>query len=269
MADAHEVYTHGHHESVLRSHSWRSAENSAAHLLPLLTPGMALLDLGCGPGTITVDLARLVSPGRVVGVDASASVIEDAAGLAVSSGLPAVRFQVGDAYALDFPDESFDVVHIHQLLHHLARPVAALREARRVLKPGGILAVREVDYGGTRWAPALPGLDDWLRVYEVVHRGNGGDPDAGRWLKGWVLEAGFGSVDAGSSVWCFSSDADREWWGGSWAERATESSFAAHAVRNGHADLAELRAIAGAWRDWAAARDGWLSMPHGTVVARR
>src|SRR6188472_2086916 len=66
-----DTYTHGHHESVLRSHEWRTAENSAAYLLPHLQPGMDLLDVGCGPGTITLDLARLVAPGHVVGVDAA------------------------------------------------------------------------------------------------------------------------------------------------------------------------------------------------------
>ncbi|MGJ3561711.1 hypothetical protein ACR6C2_39465 [Streptomyces sp. INA 01156] len=54
------VYTHGHHESVLRSHTWRTAANSAAYLLGVLTPGMRILDVGCGPGTITADLAGLV-----------------------------------------------------------------------------------------------------------------------------------------------------------------------------------------------------------------
>src|SRR6185369_9342143 len=63
------VYTHGHHESVLRSHRWRTATNSAAHLLPHLAPGQSLLDVGCGPGTITVDLAARVAPGRVTAVE--------------------------------------------------------------------------------------------------------------------------------------------------------------------------------------------------------
>src|SRR5947209_9742832 len=112
-------YTHGHHESVLRAHTWRTAENSAAYLLPHLRSGLDLLDVGCGPGTITVDLATRVAPGRVVGIDASDDVITQARQLEANN----VSFAVGDVYALDFPDESFDVVHAHQVLQHLADPV--------------------------------------------------------------------------------------------------------------------------------------------------
>src|SRR5580765_4266178 len=70
------TYTHGHHESVLRSHKWRTVDNSAAYLAPRLTSGSSVLDLGCGPGTITADIGRRVAPGRVLGIDASAAVIE-------------------------------------------------------------------------------------------------------------------------------------------------------------------------------------------------
>ena len=56
MTTPDDRYTHGHHESVLRSHRWRTAANSCAYLLPHLRPDMSLLDVGCGPGTITADL---------------------------------------------------------------------------------------------------------------------------------------------------------------------------------------------------------------------
>jgi ubiquinone/menaquinone biosynthesis C-methylase UbiE len=106
-----EVYTHGHHESVLRSHRWRTAENSAAYLLPALTPGQTLLDVGCGPGTVTVDLARRVAPGAVIGVDRSERVIEIARADAAEAGVDNVTFQVADAYSLPFADDSVDVAH--------------------------------------------------------------------------------------------------------------------------------------------------------------
>lgn len=100
-----DVYTHGHHESVVRSQRWRTAENSAGHLLPKLRQGMAVLDIGCGPGTITVDLARVVPPGPVAGIDRNAEVIE---GAVATDGLPDnVTFAVGDVYTLSAGDASF------------------------------------------------------------------------------------------------------------------------------------------------------------------
>lgn len=266
--DRRVAYTHGHHRSVLRSHTWRTASNSAAYLLPQLEAGARVLDVGSGPGTITVDLARLVRPGEVIGVDATAEVVAQANGLAESEGVANVRFETGDAYALEFADDSFDVVHAHQVLQHLGRPIDALREWRRVLKPGGVLAVRDVDYGGVLVEPASPGLTRWLDLYHAVATWNGGEPDAGRKLARWVRAAGFRDLTATGSVWVFASELEREWWGGSWAERVTESTFAAHAIESGHADPAELQAIAAAWRDWAADPDGWLLMPHAEVLAR-
>ena len=73
-----DVYTHGHHESVVRAHASRTAENSAAFVIPHLTPGTSVLDVGCGPGSITCDFAMLVAPGTVTGLDRSADVIAHA-----------------------------------------------------------------------------------------------------------------------------------------------------------------------------------------------
>jgi SAM-dependent methyltransferase len=263
-----DVYTHGHHPSVLRIHSWRTVENSAAYLVPHLEAGASVLDVGCGPGTITIDLARRVRPGRVIGVDASAEVVASAAGLAASEGVANVGFRVGDAYSLEFDDATFDVVHAHQVLQHLGRPVDALREFRRVLKPGGLVAVRDVDYGGVIWNPPSAGLSRWLELYHDVHAWNGGEADAGRRLKSWAREAGFSDLESTGTTWVFSSALEREWWGGAWAERATESQFAAHAIESGHSNPVELARIAAAWREWAADDDGWLLMPHGEVIGR-
>jgi SAM-dependent methyltransferase len=263
-----DVYTHGHHASVVRTHSWRTVENSAAYLVPSLADGQQVLDIGSGPGTISIDLARRVRPGRVIGVDASADIVEQAAGLAASAAVDNVEFRVGDAYALDFPDASFDIVHAHQVLQHLARPVDALREFRRVLRPGGILAARDVDYGGVIWSPDSPGLTRWLELYHDVHAWNGGDAHAGRHLRRYAREAGFADVETSGSVWVFATDLEREWWGGAWADRALESQFAAHAIESGHSSTAELQRISTAWRDWAADHDGWFLMPHGEIIAR-
>ena len=96
MTSRSDTYTHGHHDAVLRSHRWRTAENSAAYLLPLLRPGSRLLDVGCGPGTLTVDLARLVAPGEVVGIDVADAVVAEARRHALEAGVANVTFECGD-----------------------------------------------------------------------------------------------------------------------------------------------------------------------------
>jgi len=265
-----DVYTHGHHESVLRSHRWRTAANSAAYLLASLTPGLDLLDVGCGPGTITVELAELVAPGRVVGIDAASDVIGVARELpAARPGGAAVEFRVGDVYDLDFDDASFDVVHAHQVLQHLTDPVGALRSMRRVLRPGGLVAVRDGDYASFVWAPLDARLDRWMELYHQVTRANGGEADAGRYLLGWVQQAGFVDVAATSSTWTFADPESRAWWGGLWADRVERSSLAEQAIEYGLSDRAELTRIAVAWRRWAEQPDGYFALLHAEVLARR
>jgi 2-polyprenyl-3-methyl-5-hydroxy-6-metoxy-1,4-benzoquinol methylase len=262
-----DTYTHGHAEPVLQSHRWRTAENSAGYLLPSLRRGLDLLDVGCGPGTITVDLAARVVPGRVLGIDVSADPLDEARAAATGAGVD-VEFAVGDVYALAADDGSFDVVHAHQVLQHLTDPVAALREMARVCRPGGVVAVRDVDYGAFVTFPADQGLDRWLDLYHRVARRNGAEPDAGRRLLSWAHGAGLRDVVATTSSWCYSSPAERRWWGDSWAGRATASAFAEQAVAYGLATPAELDEIAAAWRRWRDADDGWLGILHGELLIR-
>lgn len=262
-----DTYTHGHVDAVLQSHRWRTADNSAAYLLPQLRSGMEILDVGCGPGTITVDLAERVAPGRVVGLEVVAAPLDEARCHAARKEVP-VEFVIGDVYALDFAEDAFDVVHAHQVLQHLSDPVAALREMARVTRPGGLVAVRDIDYAATTWFPANPGLDDWLALYSQVARRNDAEPDAGRRLRSWAHEAGLRDVTASTSAWCYAADAEREWWGTSWAERATASSFAEQAIGYGLATTEQLDDVAEAWLRWAAADDGWLGLLHGELLIR-
>src|SRR5580700_300103 len=170
-------YTHGHAESVLRSHRTRTAENSAGYLLPELRPGLSLLDVGSGPGTITADLAQRVAPGRVTALETSEAVLQHTRDEITSRGGGLVDFAVGDVLALDYPAATFDVVHAHQVLQHVQDPVAALREMIRVCRPGGVVAARDGDYGGFIWFPADPGLDEWQALYRGVGRDVGGGAD--------------------------------------------------------------------------------------------
>ncbi|PSL02859.1 ubiquinone/menaquinone biosynthesis C-methylase UbiE [Haloactinopolyspora alba] len=260
-------YTHGHHESVLRSHAWRTVANSAAYVSPWLVPGTEVLDVGCGPGTITTEMASLVSPARVVGVDDADVVLAGAREHAAAAGVRNVEFRAGDAFGLEFAGASFHVVHAHQVLQHVPDPVAVLGEMARVCRPDGVVAARDSDYSGMFWFPQIPELDEWLRLYRTLARHNGGEPDAGRRLKSWARAAGLDEVTASASVWCFAEDADRQWWAAMWADRVRESSFAHQAVEQGLATVADLTRIADGWRAWAEHDDGWFMVPHGEIVA--
>ncbi|WP_340556640.1 methyltransferase domain-containing protein [Streptomyces sp. GSL17-111] len=268
MPEETAVYTHGHHESVLRSHRWRTVENSAAYLLPLLRPGSSVLDVGCGPGTITAGLAARVAPGTVTGLEQAADVLTAARAAAREHGVSNVVFTTGDVHALDFADDSFDVVHAHQVLQHVGDPVRALREMRRVCRPGGVVAVRDADYDAMTWYPASPALDAWQELYGRVARAGGGEPDAGRRLLAWARAAGFTEITPSADVWCFATAEDRAWWSALWADRTVESRYARLAVEGGHATAERLAEIAAAWRAWGAHPDAWFSVLHGQVLCR-
>jgi SAM-dependent methyltransferase len=259
-------YTHGHHDSVLRSHRWRTADNSAAYLLPRLRSGLSLLDLGCGPGTITCDLARRVYPARVVGIDASPEVIEEARECAARAGATTVEFAVGDLFDLDIEDGTFDVVHAHQVLQHVGDPVRALAEMRRLCHPGGTVAARDGDYPGFRSFPEDPELARAFAAYGAVTRVNGAHWDAGRRLLAWANRVGFAAVEPSASVWCFATPEDRSWWGSLWADRFTTSRLAEQLLAYGIASQDDLSSFAAAWQRWASSADGWMAVLHGEVL---
>ena len=264
-----ERYTHGHHESVLRSHLWRTAENSAGFLLASLREDAAVLDVGCGPGNITADLASRVPHGSVVGIDQSLDIVARAAKDFAREQHPNLEFRRGDVFALDFAEASFDVVYVHQVLQHLSNPVAALEEMRRVLKPGGLLAARDADYGAFVWFPAEPALDHWRDVYHAVTTRNGAHADGGRHLKAWVRAAGFDDMVVTTSNWTYESLAERQWWGGLWAERVLESDFARQAVEYGIATRHDLETMSAGFRHWIDESDALFIVPSVEVLARR
>jgi len=152
------------------------------------------------------------------------------------------------------------------VLQHLGDPVQALREMSRVTRSGGVVAVRDADYGAMTWAPGSAGLDRWLEYYRQAARALGAEPDAGRHLLGWCRDAGLTDVSATASVWCFADAADRRWWGDLWADRVRSTDLADR-MRTVGADDGELRSMARAWTDWAADPSGWFAVLHGEVVA--
>lgn len=265
-----EKYTHGHYASVVAAHAVRRASEAAAFVLPQLKSPMRLLDFGCGPGTITVDLAEHLLPdGSVVGIDTSEDVIEQAREYASSKNSKNLEFEANSAYETGYEPNSFDAAYAHQVLQHLSEPVRALKEVRRVLKPGGICAVREVDWGASALYPPDDRLSKFLDVYYKVAERNGGDAYAGRRVKQWFTEAGFTDLNVTTSTWTFSDENGLKWWGEQWAERILRSDLAKRAVEYGIATEAELAEISQSWLDWVQAEGAFFAFMQVEVVGRK
>ncbi|HVY72221.1 MAG TPA: methyltransferase domain-containing protein [Verrucomicrobiae bacterium] len=189
-----ESYTVGYQREAVDFVGRRRASTHAAFLLPHLKPGMRLLDCGCGPGTITVDLARMVAPAAVVGVDREASQVEMAAERAHAHGAINTHFKTASIYDLPFGENEFDVVFAHALFEHLKEPAKALREAWRVLRPGGLLALRSPDWGGFLLSPERADVRSALEYFKAMQLYHGGDVFVGRKMKGLLSHAGFKNI---------------------------------------------------------------------------
>ena len=190
-----ETYTPGHTASALEFMRKRRAETHAAFFVPHLKPGMRLLDCGCGPGTITCDIAQRIAPTRVIGLDFSAEQVAAATRDARSRGIANVEFRQGSVYELPFADASFDAAFSHALLEHLREPAKAVAEFRRVLKPGGAVGVCTPDWGGFLVAPPSEELLLAFEAYKELQNRNGGDVYCGRKLGGFLAGTGFGKIE--------------------------------------------------------------------------
>ena len=187
-------------DDVQTTYSGRQAESVADFLLPHLSPGMSLLDVGCGPGSITLGLGAAVSPGKAVGVDLEPGMIEQAKVIAAESDVTNVEFEVADIYDLPYEDGHFDVVFTSAVIEHLSDPVGALRSLRRVLKPGGLAAIIRTDWGDPFIVPQSDSLSRFLELFEAGFNRNGGSLNRGRYLRAHMQEAGFDILEFAADI---------------------------------------------------------------------
>ncbi len=201
-------YAISYSEGFARLQPLHSAESNAAYLLPLLRPGLHVLDFGCGSGNISVGLAKAVGPGEMHGVDLSEAQIEMARALAVSDGAGNAIFHVGNATALPFPDCLFDVAHCHDVLMYVPDTQAALAEVKRVLKPGGLIACREMICESSFVHPDMGIMGAAWNALEDLLIFDDGHPQMGKELKTHILEAGFTNIRVSASFETHSSPSD-------------------------------------------------------------
>lgn len=189
-----ERYTLGYDPSALAFVGRRTLESHGAFFVEHLTDGMQVLDVGCGPGSMTIGIAARVGTGRVTGVDLSASQVQLGKQRAVQQDVSNAQFQTGSAYDLPFQDSQYDAVFSHALLEHLSEPARAMNEFRRVLKPGGVMGVATPDWSGFLFGPATTASQTAVKAYEALQAGNGGDVNAGNKLSQYAVDAGFERV---------------------------------------------------------------------------
>ena len=174
-------------------------------MLPRLKPGLRLLDFGCGPGTISVGLARAVAPGEMHGVDMAEAQIETAREMAASQGQDNAIFHVGDVTELQFEDNFFDVAHCRNVLMHVPDTAAVLSEVKRVLKPGGIIACREMICESAFTHPDFGIMRRSWEMFEDLIKADDGHPQMGKDMKAHILEAGFVDIRMSASFSTYSS----------------------------------------------------------------
>ncbi|ODS22516.1 hypothetical protein AB835_13710 [Candidatus Endobugula sertula] len=203
-----ERYSAGYSSKLIQNYERRKISREAAFFAPYLKSGMNLLDCGCGPGTITIGLAQLVTPGYCTAFDIEPSQIKRAKENALNENVENIDFRVTNAYELPFPDEYFDAAFAHTLLQHIKDPVACLREICRVLKPGGIIGVRDDDCSSIIIAPEAPLVRKVISLLDKHMKFCGGNPNIGRDHRALLRKAGFENTQGSASTSYHGTDQD-------------------------------------------------------------
>lgn len=278
MSGPETTYFVGNSRAITNAHAVRDAANSIGYLLPRLdalaarTPAFTLLDVGCGPGSITLDIARRYPSAQVTGVDGSATAIAQAVEAQQAAGEHGTRckFAVCDALRLQESGHTgFDVVLAHQVLQHVSDPLGALASMKAAARAdGGIVTARTMDWGLTAWYPENEGLDVQQRLYIDLMRAMGQDALLGRKMHALAARAGWErhQIEAGADGdWCYDTLEKRAPTATLMSARYTDDGeFAKRLRQTGVAGErgveASLRAIRDGYQQWAEHEDGWMVM---------
>ena len=260
------LYTAGYSDELIQDLASRTAASHAAFFFPRLRPGMDLLDCGCGPGTITLDFAKTVAPAMVVGIDIEPRQIEAAKYIAADRKISNVQFQVASIFDLPFPDASFEAVFAHAVLEHQKKPLNALKEMHRVLKPGGIIGVRDADHGGILLMPSDPTIEHSIELWERLWAHNGGDPKLGRRHKMLLRETGFTRIEASASYDYCGTTESANGFSQLMAHEFSEAGASRQLLDLGWADRSDLYKITTAWKLWGENPDSFFARPRCEAV---
>jgi 2-polyprenyl-3-methyl-5-hydroxy-6-metoxy-1,4-benzoquinol methylase len=247
----------------------RSAAQYADFVLPAIDRGDQVLDVGCGPGSITLGLAR--AAGHVTGIDVDDAEFADARAYAAGHGIGNVEFREGSIYDLGVPEESIDVCTLFAMLETLDDPLAGLAEVRRVLKPGGVIAASSIEYGGLILHGAdVPPLRRFYELRLSLWEAQGDvHPSRGRELRGLLLAAGFAEVEASITYFSYGTDERIRSFGLGRAADCRDEWFVGGLTERGLADRDEIDTLERAWIRWAEGPDSFAAFAWGRATARK
>lgn len=237
----------------------RTASVEAGFFLPHLRSGMRLLDCGCGPGTITVNLAEVVAPGEVVGIDLEDKQFEIGRAYARERGVSNVRFETGNIYDLPYESNTFDAIFAHAVLYHLKTPRKALTELHRILKPGGVIGIRDLDNGGTIFTPSNRIIDKARELINRVLAYNGGHPLFGRSQRAILREVGFVNVQASASYDSYGTAETTRAVGQYLADLILQPHTISVVTEQRWASQSELEEMSAAYKAWGEHPDAFLA----------
>lgn len=220
---------------------------------------MKLLDCGCGPGTITVNLAEVVAPGEVVGIDLEDKQFEIGRAYARERSVSNVRFETGDIYKLPFQSKTFNAVFAHAVLYHLEKPRKALTELYRLLKPGGVLGIRDLDSGGIIFTPSNQIIDKAWGLLDRILEYNGGHPLFGRSQRAMLRETGFVNIQASASYDSYGTAKTTRIVGKYLADLLLEPHTFNIVTEQGWASQPELEEISAAYKAWGEHPDAFFA----------
>ena len=262
-------YTMGFSEDYLKALRRFTAEANAAHLLPHIRPGHRVLDFGCGPGNISVGLAKAAEPGEMHGVDMEESQINLARETARWYGQNNAIFHVGDVTNMAFEDGFFDVAHCHNVLTHVPDTAAALAEVKRVLKPGGVIACREMISASSFTEPDFGVIRKAWDMFEDLVEADDGHPQMGKQLKGHILNAGFTNIRVTAHFDTYSTPEEVAFIYGVALQWFLSPEITEAAIKYGASTRELCDAIADAYARWSEHPAAVVGVAAGAVVASK
>jgi ubiquinone/menaquinone biosynthesis C-methylase UbiE len=237
-----------------------------AFFVPHLRTGMRLLEGGCSSGSMALELAGIVDPGEVVGIDLDAERLEYARAAATHQNLSNVRFERANVLSLPFENDSFDAAFLSSVCEHLENPLAALRELCRVVKPGGVVGVRDHEPSGMLVTPHDPLFDEMLALVLRYRTHEGSDFQIARKLRGMLRGAGLQRVTGTGTAEVHGSTDGTRRFGEAMLERLSTAPWVSGSMALGWIDQARFGQIKEAWRAWSHHPDAFVLLPECEAV---